>query len=275
MKKLKKSIILSIILTIIMSHIIANMPQKAAALQSVTSEIVVERETLEILHESNADVKASIASLTKIVTAITAIENGDIDKEIVVTDEMVGIEGSSIYLKVGEKLTLKELLYGLMLRSGNDAATAIALSVGGGKSAFADMMNEAAQKSGATNSHFVNPHGLEEKGHYSTAKDLALITAYALKNTLFAEIVSTKTKTVNDTVSGGKRTLINKNKMLYNFDGADGVKTGYTKVSGRCLVSSATRNGVQLICVVINCGPMYERSAELLEKCFEKYKLVD
>ena len=275
MKKLKKSIILSIILGVFMLRVISFAPAKASAVQPVSSEIVIERESGEILHGIKVDERVSIASLTKIVTAITAIENCPTDKKITVTKDMVGVEGSSIYLKEGEILTLKELLFGLMLRSGNDAATAIAFCVAGDIISFAKMMNATAEKVGATDSHFVNPHGLEQEGHYSTAKDLAYITAYALKNPVFAEIVSTKTAKISDTVSGAERVLVNKNKILKTLDGADGVKTGYTKVSGRCLVSSATRNGVQLICVVINCGPMYERSAELINACFEKYKLVD
>ena len=274
MEKIKKLLIISIIIGIITSDVISNLPKKALAVQSVSSEIVINENTLEILHEKNASAKASIASLTKIVTAITAIENCDIVKEVVITDEMVGIEGSSIYLKKGEILTVEELLFGLMLRSGNDAATAISLAVAGSKENFARLMNDTAKKAGAVNSNFVNPHGLEEDGHYSTAKDLALITAYAMKNEKFEEIVSTRKKVIRNILDQNDRVLINKNKILNTLNGADGVKTGYTKVSGRCLVSSATRNGVRLICVVINCAPMYERSAELINSCFEKYKLV-
>ena len=275
MKKLKKSFIVCLILTIITLRVISFKPENACAVQAASSEIVIERDTGEILHERSIDARVSIASLTKIITAITAIENYPLDKEIVITKQMTGFEGSSIYLKEGEILSLEELLYGLMLRSGNDAATAIATGVGGDIKRFAEMMNETAKKAGAENSNFVNPHGLEESNHYSTARDLALITAYALKNPVFSNIVSTRSVKIRDTVGGEDRLLINKNKILKTLDGADGVKTGYTKVSGRCLVSSATRNGIQLICVVINCGPMYERSAELINKCFEKYKLVD
>ena len=244
------------------------------AYQPVSSEIVINADSGEILFSKKENEQASIASLTKIITAITVIENCDFEKQITITGDMVGVEGSSIYLKSGEKYKIKDLLYGLMLRSGNDAAVALALTVSESVNNFAILMNETAKSAGAVNSNFVNPHGLEQKGHYSTAKDLALITAYALKNELFSDIVSTKRYVYEELSSGEKRVFINKNKLLSNFDGADGVKTGYTKYSGRCLVSSATRNGIRLICVVINCASTYERSAELLEKCFEKYPLL-
>ncbi|MBO4573254.1 MAG: D-alanyl-D-alanine carboxypeptidase [Clostridia bacterium] len=273
MKRIKNLLVISLILIIIMSGITAVVPPVCAENGSL-EEIVIDARTGEILFEKNADKKASIASLTKILTAITAIENCDVEKEITVTSEMVGIEGSSVYLKEGEKLTIKELLYALMMRSGNDAATAIALSVSGSIKDFAVLMNKTAEKAGSKNSNFVNPHGLEESDHYSTAKDVAYISAYALKNLLFSEIVGTKKKVIRNTVEGADRVLINKNKLLYKYDGADGIKTGYTKVSGRCLASSATRNGVRLICVIINEADTYGRTAALFDRCFEKYKLV-
>lgn len=258
-----------------MSDIIVFDNAFADSYQSVSSQIVYNQTTGEIVSEKDADKRCSIASLTKIVTAITAIENcKNIDEKITVTKDMVGVEGSSIYLKVGEQLTVSELLYGLMMRSGNDAAVAIALSVGGTIEDFARLMNDTAKKAGAVNSNFVNPHGLEQKDHYSTAKDLALICAYAFNNKTFESIVATKKKIISDSLSENDRLLINKNKMLTLYDGADGIKTGYTKVSGRCLASSATRNGVRLICVVINCADTYGKSAELLDAGFEKYKLT-
>ncbi len=274
MKKIAKLIIIALILEIITTDIKPLDAVAKAYFVNPEEEIVINCDTLEILHEKDSGKKASIASLTKIVTAITALENFDVSKEIIVTDEMVGVDGSSIYLKKGEVLSVEELLYGLMMRSGNDAATAIALSVSGSVGEFSKLMNETAQKAGAVNSNFVNPHGLEEKEHYSTAKDVALITAYALKNQSFSKIVGTKKKVIRNTIEDYDRVLINKNKLLYSYDGCDGVKTGYTKVSGRCLASSATRNGVRLVCVVINCADTYGRTKQLFDEAFKKYVLV-
>ncbi len=276
MKKFKKLLIISLIFTIFMTHINLNCNIKIASATSSASEIVIERNSLKILHEYNSEKISSIASLTKIITCITAIENcKNLNEKILITDKMCGIEGSSIYLRAGEKITILELLYGLMLRSGNDAATAIALSVGGSIENFASLMNKTALKAGAKNSSFKNPHGLEQEGHYSTAKDLALICCYALNNPIFAKIVSTKKKVISNSLEEYDRVLINKNKILSMLEGSDGIKTGYTKVSGRCLASSATRNGIQLVCIVLNCGPMFERSCELINNCFKNYSLLD
>jgi hypothetical protein len=167
------------------------------------------------------------------------------------------VEGSSIYLRQGEKLTIRQLLYGLMLRSGNDCAVALAVKIGGNVERFAEMMNELARKIGVEKTNFVNPHGLHDDNHYTTAFDLARISAYAMKNSVFREIVSTK----NITISGveGERVLVNKNKMLSTFAGGDGIKTGFTKRAGRCLVSSAIKNGMEVVSVVLNCivGSVY------------------
>lgn len=270
MKKSLKLLMTSVILLVFTSVVIFNNATFSFAEEDCFgAEIVLERDSLRILKGKNEDVKLSNASTTKIVTAITVIENCDLNKEVVITKESVGIEGSSIYLKEGDILSVRELLYGLMLRSGNDAATALALDVGGSIENFAKMMNTLSCKCGAVNSNFVNPHGLYDINHYTTAKDLALICAYALKNETFAKIVSTKK------ITFGSRTFINKNKMLYNYEGADGVKTGYTKKSGRCLVSSATKNGMQLICVILNYPLTYERTTELFDQCFSKYSLTE
>lgn len=241
------------------------------AFENTSSEIVLDKESGRILYENNADQKRGIASTTKILTAITVIENCDVQEIITIDDEAVGVEGSSIYLKHGDRFKVIDLLYGLMLRSGNDSAVALSKHVAGSIEAFSSLMNDTAKKAGAINSNFSNPHGLSDENHYSTARDLALITAYALKNQTFSKISATKSYTFTKE-DGTKQTFINKNKMLKNYQGADGVKTGYTKKDGRCLVSSATRDGVQLICVVLNCAPMFERSSELLDRCFNDYK---
>lgn len=237
------------------------------------SEIVMETTSHRIVYENTARVKKYMASTTKILTAITVIENCDIDEEVTVTEKSVGIEGSSIYLEVGEKLSVKDLLYGLMLRSGNDCAETLALHVSGSINNFAELMNKTAEKIGCENSNFVNPHGLHSDNHYTTAYDLALISVYAMENPVFRQIVSSKSYTIPFTTRNTKRLLINKNKMLKEFDGATGIKTGFTKKAGRCLVSSCKRNGMEFVCVVLNCPSMFERSKDLLSNGFNNYTL--
>ena len=237
------------------------------------SEIVMEASSLRVLYGNNINEKKYMASTTKILTAIVVIENCDIEEKVTVTSKTVGVEGSSIYLEAGEELTVKELLYGLMLRSGNDCAETLAVHCSGSLDAFATLMNETAAKIGANNSNFVNPHGLHNDNHYTTAYDLALISCYAIKNETFKEIVSTKKINIPFTTHNTYRHLINKNKMLNEFDGATGIKTGFTKKAGRCLVSSCVRNGMELVSVVLNCGPMFERSKTLLQNCFDAYNM--
>lgn len=247
---------------------------KAEAYTISKAETVMEVSSGRILFESDADEKLPMASTTKIVTAITVIDNFDVEKEVLVPEQCVGAEGSSIYLKEGEKYKIKDLLYGLMLRSGNDAAETLAVTLCGSIENFVKLMNETAIKTGATNSHFTNPHGLPDNEHYTTARDLATISCYAMKNSLFKKIVSAKKHVATELTSGEKRVWINKNKMLFNFEGADGVKTGYTVKAGRCLVSSAIRDGMEVVCVVLNSPQMFERSSELLENAFSEYRLI-
>lgn len=243
-----------------------------AAMQT-DAEIVMEIGTQRVLLDKDGDKRMYPASTTKILTAICAIENSNLDDVVTVTKQCVGVEGSSIYLTEGEKLTVGELLYGLMLRSGNDAATALAMYISGSIDAFADLMNATAKKTGATNSNFVNPHGLPDDDHYVTARDLALITAYALKNEDFKKIVSTKKIEISNGDKPYKRLLINKNKMLFECEGATGVKTGYTKKAGRCLVSSCERDGMELVSVVLNCPPMFETAKAHFNEYFSSYAL--
>ena len=237
-----------------------------------SSEIIMEVNSKRVLHAINEREQKYMASTTKILTAIVIIENCDLEEEIVITDKTVGVEGSSIYLEAGEKLKIKHLLYGLMLRSGNDCAETLAVHCSQSIKEFAKLMNETAQKIGATNSNFVNPHGLHNDNHYTTAYDLALISCYAMQNEQFREIVSTKSITIPFTTREYSRKLINKNKMLNEFEGSNGIKTGYTKKAGRCLVSSCIRNGMELVCVVLNCPPMFEQSKQLLTNAFSNYK---
>nr|WP_246333982.1 D-alanyl-D-alanine carboxypeptidase family protein [Thermoactinomyces mirandus] len=227
-----------------------------------------------VLYEKNADNPMLIASLTKIMTAIVAIENGDLNERVTVSPNAEGVEGSSIYLKAGEKIPLHTLLYGLMLRSGNDAATAIAEHIGGSVEGFVYLMNEKAAYLGLEHTHFANPHGLDHPEHYSSAKDLAILTAYALKNPVFQEIVKTEVKTVYWPGEKWKRKFYNKNKMLRFYKWADGVKTGFTKKARRTLVSSATKDGHQLITVTLNDGDDWKDSMVMLEYGFNHYDLV-
>lgn len=236
---------------------------------------LIEAQTGRILAEKNSYAKLAMASTTKIMTAITAIEHcEDLDEFFEVSDKAIGVEGTSLYLRKGEKHSLRDLLYGLMLVSGNDASVAIGERVGGTVEHFVDLMNFTAYKIGVKNTHFENTHGLDEKGHYTCAYDLAKITAYALNNPVFKEIVSTQNKKIVN-ADGKVRYLCNKNKLLRTFNGAIGVKTGFTDDAGRCLVSAAERDGMRLVCVVLNCGPMFEESSAILDWGFNNFKLYN
>ena len=271
-----KKIIISLSLTLfcfISFFSIYNYKETSFAISS-SSEIVMEVNSKRVLYEKDANSRRYMASTTKILTAIVVIENFDIEKKVVIKKEYVGIEGSSLYLEEGEELSIKELLYGLMLRSGNDCAQALAIECCGNVKEIAKLMNATAKKIGAKNSNFVNPHGLHDDNHFTTAYDLALISSYAIKNSIFKEIVSTKKITIPCTTKDYSRVLINKNKMLTKFNGANGIKTGYTKRAGRCLVTSCNRNGMELVCVVLNCPQMWEVSASLLESSYSNYSMV-
>ncbi|QXM06068.1 D-alanyl-D-alanine carboxypeptidase family protein [Crassaminicella indica] len=235
---------------------------------SASSAIVMDVKTGRVLYKKNMNKKMPMASTTKIMTALLGLERCSLDQKVKIPKNAVGVEGSSIYLKYDETLKMKDLVYGLMLRSGNDAAVAIATHVSGSVEKFVQLMNERAKKLGANNTNFVNPHGLHHKDHYTTAYDLALITREALMNPNFKEIVKTKLWVAE---REGYKYFYNKNKTLSQFEGGDGVKTGYTKVAGRCLVTSATRNGVQLICVVLNDPNWFQDSYDLLENAFNRY----
>ncbi len=239
---------------------------QAAALIDVTSG--------RILYSSNGDDELPIASLTKIMTAIVAIEHGQTKGKVKVSRNAFGKEGSSIYLQLGEEMSLENMLYGLMLRSGNDAATAIAEHVGGSEEGFVHLMNEKVKLLGLEHTRFQNPHGLDANGHYSSANDLAKLTAYALHNPLFKEIVRTPSRKAPNPNDPWDYRWDNKNKMLRFYEGADGVKTGYTKIARRCLVSSATRNGQQVVAVTINDGDDWNDHRKLLDYAFTHYPLT-
>lgn len=245
----------------------------AYAAAGTSSAVVMEASTGRVLYASSPDARAYPASTTKILTALVTLENLPLGLTVEIPACAAGVEGSSIYLKAGEKLTVGELLYGLMLRSGNDAAVALAVAVAGSEERFAAMMNERAKKCGAENSHFVNPHGLHDPDHYTTARDLALITAEAYKNADFRKIVSTRSTTAGEGES--RRYFANKNKLLGTFDGANGVKTGFTTKSGRCLVGGAYRDGMQLVSVVLNRYDMWAATKSMLEDAFGQYEMKD
>lgn len=252
---------------------VAKKTDSSAFSTTAQSAVVMERSSQRVLFEQNADAHLPMASTTKIVTALTVINHANLDDVVEIDPKAVGIEGSSVYLRAGEHLTVKELLYGLMLRSGNDCAVALALHVAGSVEAFAEMMNETARAAGCVDSHFVNPHGLHDDDHYTSARDLATLTCVALGNAEFQEIVATKSVRIPNEGMEYDRVLVNKNKLLKNFDDADGVKTGYTKKAGRCFVGSATRCGMQVVVVVLNCGPMFEETASMLSVAFDNYSL--
>ena len=239
-------------------------PSKAI---SAASAILIDGQTGRVLYEKQPDKQSLIASTTKIMTALVICEQTNVLDRVRIPQEAVGIEGSSMYLKVGEILTVQELLYGLMLHSGNDAAVALAIYCGGTVEGFAELMNDKAHRLGMNDTHFVNPNGLDAPDHYSTARDMAILAAYAMENPIFVKTVSTKT------VSVAGRSLRNHNKLLWSLDGADGVKTGFTKKAGRILVSSCTRNGRRLIAVTMNDGNDWLDHKNLMENGFANYSV--
>lgn len=237
----------------------------AAPSESAKSAILIDADTGRILYAKNSDSRCLIASTTKIMTAIVVLEHCALDESYEIPPEATGVEGSSIYLKAGERLTIRELLYGMMLQSGNDAAVALALACSESVPEFVDLMNLKAQQLGLHQTHFENPHGLDGEAHYSTAADLARMTRYALKDPDFAEIVSTKSIRI------GSRSFTNHNKLLWSVDGVIGVKTGYTKAAGRILVSAAERNGRRLIAVTISDGNDWQDHKTLYDYGFAQY----
>ena len=231
--------------------------------------VVIEQSSKRVLYDECMNEKCYPASTTKVLTALCVLENLPLDKIITVPKEAEGVEGSSIYLKEGQKISVKDLLLGLMLRSGNDAAVTLAVATSGNIQNFANLMNETAKRCGADGSNFVNPHGLHDEMHYTTAYDLALICAKAYENEDFCKIVSTSKAKI--TVDDEARYIGNKNKLLHLYDGANGVKTGFTKKSGRCLVSGAKRSGMQVVGVVLNHSDMWNDTVRMLDFAFDNY----
>ena len=249
---------------------------EAAVAPSVSAEsaILMEAQSAEIVFSKRADFPLPMASTTKIMTALTALSLAPADTVIKVDARAVGVEGSSVYLVENEELTLEELLYALLLESANDAAVAIAIGLCGSVEAFADNMNRIAGELGLLQTHFENPHGLDSSQHFTTAYELALIARAALQNPMLKTIFSTKKTTISHASEEQERYLVNHNKLLRTYDGCVGVKTGFTKRSGRCLVSAAERDGVLLIAVTLNAPNDWMDHTAMLDYGFTKYRSV-
>ena len=235
---------------------------------------VIEVSSGRLLNGSNENLRLPMASTTKAMTALVVLENASLSDIVEIPPAAVGIEGSSVYLKKGERFTVEELLYALMLRSGNDAAVALAVHTSGSVEEFVRKMNERAALMGLKETKFVNPHGLHDENHYTTAYELALIAAEGLKNPHFKRIVSTK-NIVIDGEGHEKRYFANKNKILYNYEGATGVKTGFTRDSGRCLIASAERNGMEVVAVALNYYDYFELTARLMDEAFGNFEMKE
>ena len=240
---------------------------------SAKAAVVINGLTREVIYAKNKDERLSMASTTKIMTSLLLIENGDLSKEYNVSQKAASTEGSSIYLKSGDKITGDALLAGMMLESGNDAATATAEAVAGSVEAFADKMNERAREIGMKNTNFVTPSGLDAETHYSSAYDMAILTSEALKHKQFREISATVSKKV--TFGGSEHTFTNHNKLITEYEGCIGVKTGYTRKSGRCLVSAALRDGKLIIAVTLSDPNDWEDHEKLLDYGMKEVEMCD
>ncbi len=240
------------------------------------SAVVIDRKSKNIIYGKNENVKKAMASTTKIMTAMVVIQNTNLNNIVDISKKAAGTGGSRLGLKAGDKITVKDLLYGLLLRSGNDCAVALAEYVAGSVKEFSNLMNQNAQMLGLNNTHFVTPHGLDEEEHYTTAYELAILADYALNNEIFAQIVNTKSYTIN--INKNSKTLNNTNELLGNLNGVYGVKTGFTNGAGRCLVTSIKRGNLDVICVVLGADTKKDRtrdSAKLIEYTFNKYEEID
>lgn len=257
--------------------LIVLIPSAASAKEVNTSAkacVVIDAASGRVLLEHNAAAPLPMASTTKVMTALLAIEKGDLSDHVTCGRNAFGVPGTSIYLGLGETLTLEQMLYGLMMASGNDAATAIAEHIGGTVDEFCRMMTERAAELGCENTVFLTPHGLPKEGHYTTARDLALIAREAMTHDIFRTIVSTKRAKIPWEGREYDRVLNNKNRLLTTYDGATGIKTGYTKAAGRCLVFSAEQNGMSVIGVVLNCSDWFDEAARLMDAAFDQWESV-
>ena len=245
------------------------IPAQAELAVSAKAAILMHADSGRVLYEKNADEHMLIASSTKIMTAIVVLEHCELDDLVEVDSRSAGIEGSSMYLKAGESYTVEDLLYGLLLVSGNDAASALALHVADSMEEFAELMNAKAAELGMTESSFKNAHGLDEEGHYSTARDMAKLAAYCMGNEDFARIAGTVSHTV------GEQTLVNHNRLLREYDGCLGLKTGYTMAAGRTLVTCAERDGARYVCVTLNDPDDWDDHKALYDWAFANYSFAE
>ncbi len=269
MNKIIKTVV-TVITAAMVSQIVAASVWAEGISLSAASAVLIEAETGTVVFEKNCDKQRAMASTTKIMTAILTIEAGDLDSEFVVDNYAIKVEGTSMGLQEGDRVSRRDLLYGILLPSGNDAANAAAVSVSGSIGGFVELMNDKAKELGLNSTHFVTPSGLDADGHYTTARDLANLTAYAMKNKIFCDIVSQQSARVEYGNPPYMRTLYNSNKMLKRYEGAIGVKTGFTDNARRCLVSAAERDGVRLIAVTLNAGDDWNDHTKMLDYGFSR-----
>lgn len=271
LRQISKLVLFIYVVSIVASPAISKAAVKQPEV-TAKSAIVIEASTGKVLYSKNAEERRYPASTTKIMTLITALEHGNLDDSVTTSANAASTEGSSLWLAPGEKLKLIDLLYGIALISGNDATVAVAEHISGSVKNFSKLMTDKARAIGATNTNFTNSSGLPDNEHYSTAKDLARITAYGYKNPLFSQIVGTRHKVIPWPGKEHDRDLYNENKILTLYEGGNGVKTGYTEAAGRCLVSAAKRDNVQIIVVVLDSELMWEDSMALLDFGFQQVK---
>ena len=265
------SLLLCLLATAKASYV-QSAPKSAPPETTAKAAVLLDAATGEVLAQKNANARLAMASTTKIMTALVVLEHLPLDRVVTVPTEAVGTEGSTAYLYAGEQITVETLLYALLLSSANDASVALAVETAGSVANFAALMNEKASALELDDTHFCNPHGLHDEAHYTTAHDLARLTAHALKNADFAKIVSTPRHTAPQNGTGATRLFRNHNRLLDSYQGAIGVKTGFTKAAGRCLVSAAEREGLTLVCVTLSCPDDWRDHTALLDWGFSEYE---
>ncbi|MBQ1821759.1 MAG: D-alanyl-D-alanine carboxypeptidase [Clostridia bacterium] len=265
-----KRLLAAVICAVLLLPGIARAETKPREDVQAEAAYLIEANSGRVLYAKNENAHLPMASTTKIMTALLAVESGRMEETVTVPDAAVGTEGSSMYLKKGETLRLRDLVYGLMLTSGNDAAVAIACVLDGSTAAFADHMNARARELHLFDTHFVTPNGLHDPNHYTSAHDLALLGAAALENPVFAEIAATQ---YCRTEGSNPHALKNKNRLLWEYEGGIGVKTGYTKAAGKCLVFAAERGEMKLVGAVLNCPTMWNAAKSMLDKGFTAYRI--
>lgn len=273
MKKLMMiTIVLSLLFGFKTSAVTVSLPQPSV---SAASAIVIDADTGKVFFSKNSDEIRAVASLTKVMTTILTLEAGDLDKQFMVDNQAIHVEGTSMGLRENDIVTRRALCYGMMLPSGNDAANASAVSVSGSLPEFVKLMNQKAKQIGMKNSTYANPHGLDQAGHLSTARDMAVLTAYAMKNSDFREMCKSKTARLEFGNPPYKRSVSNNNKMLFSYEGCIGVKTGFTDNARRCLISAAERNGRTLISVTLNAPDDWNDHIKMLNHGFNTLKVLE